>query len=118
MKIWRFGILDVLELGFGCMSISDNYGFFVDKEKGIKIIYIVYEKGVMFFDIVEVYGLYINEELVGEVFVFFCDEVIIVSKFGFDIEGLEGFNSWLEYIKKVVEDLFKCFKMDWIDFYY
>lgn len=56
MKTRRLGTLDVSELGFGCMSISDNYGPPADKEKGIKTIHTAYEKGVTFFDTAEVYG--------------------------------------------------------------
>lgn len=54
MKTRRLGTLDVSELGFGCMSISDNYGPPADKEKGIKTIHTAYEKGVTFFDTAEV----------------------------------------------------------------
>ncbi|MCY7834349.1 aldo/keto reductase, partial [Bacillus spizizenii] len=104
--------------GFGCMSISDNYGPPADKEKGIKTIHTAYEKGVTFFDTAEVYGPYTNEELVGEALAPFRDEVIIASKFGFDIEGSEGLNSRPEHIKKVVEDSLKRLKTDRIDLYY
>ena len=118
MKTRRLGTLDVSELGFGCMSISDNYGPPADKEKGIKTIHTAYEKGVTFFDTAEVYGPYTNEELVGEALAPFRDEVIIASKFGFDIEGSEGLNSRPEHIKKVVEDSLKRLKTDRIDLYY
>jgi aryl-alcohol dehydrogenase-like predicted oxidoreductase len=58
--------LEVSALGFGCMSISANYGPAADKNQGIKVIRAAREKGVTFFDTAEVYGPYTNEELVGE----------------------------------------------------
>lgn len=107
MKTRKLGTLEVSELGLGCMSISANYGPPADKDQGIKTIRTAYEKGVTFFDTAEVYGPFTNEELVGEALAPFRDEVIIASKFGFDLEGSEGLNSRPEHIKKVVEDSLK-----------
>jgi aryl-alcohol dehydrogenase-like predicted oxidoreductase len=66
MKTRKLGALEVPEMGFGCMSISANYGPAADKMKGINVIRAAHEKGVTFFDTAEVYGPYVNEELVGE----------------------------------------------------
>jgi len=76
--------LEVSALGFGCMSISANYGPAADKNQGIKVIRAAREKGVTFFDTAEVYGPYTNEELVGEALAPFRDKVVIATKFGFD----------------------------------
>jgi aryl-alcohol dehydrogenase-like predicted oxidoreductase len=100
------------------MSISDNYRTPTDKNQRIETIRTAYEKGVTFFDTAEVYGPYTNEELVGKALVPFRDEVVIASKFGFDVEGLEDFNGRPDHIKKVVEDSLKRLKMDHIDLYY
>ena len=118
MKTRKLGTLEVSELGLGCMSISANYGPPADKDQGIKTIRTAYEKGVTFFDTAEVYGTYTNEELVGEAVAPFRDEVVIASKFGFDLEGSEGLNSRPEHIKKVVEESLKRLKTDHIDLYY
>lgn len=118
MKTRKLGTLEVSGLGLGCMSISANYGPPADKDQGIKTIRTAYEKGVTFFDTAEVYGPYTNEELVGEAVAPFRDEVVIASKFGFDLEGSEGLNSRPEHIKKVVEDSLKRLKTDHIDLYY
>ncbi|MDG0061976.1 aldo/keto reductase [Priestia megaterium] len=118
MKSRKLGTLEVSELGLGCMSISANYGPPADKDQGIKTIRTAYENGVTFFDTAEVYGPYTNEELVGEALAPFRDEVVIASKFGFDLEGSEGLNSRPEHIKKVVEDSLKRLKTDRIDLYY
>jgi aryl-alcohol dehydrogenase-like predicted oxidoreductase len=66
MRTRRLGKLEVSELGFGCMSISANYGPAADRMQGIEVIRAAYQEGVTFFDTAEVYGPYANEELVGE----------------------------------------------------
>ncbi|HKN10479.1 MAG TPA: aldo/keto reductase, partial [Pseudomonadota bacterium] len=66
MKTRKLGALEVSEMGFGCMSISANYGPAADKTQGINVIRAAHEKGVTFFDTAEVYGPYVNQELVGE----------------------------------------------------
>src|ERR1700676_2558507 len=101
MKIRKLGTLEVSEMGFGCMSISANYGPAADKQQGIKVIRAAYEKGVTFFDTAEVYGPYTDEELVGEALAPIRDKVVIASKFGYDIEA-GGHNSQPKRIKKVV----------------
>lgn len=118
MKARKLGKLEVSELGSGCMSISANYGPPADKNQGIQVIRTAYEKGVTFFDTAEVYGPFTNEELVGEALAPFRDQVVIASKFGFDLEAGGVVNSRPEHIKKVVEASLKRLKTDRIDLYY
>ena len=117
MKTRRLGNLEVSELGFGCMSISANYGPPAPRDQGIKVIRAAYEKGVTFFDTAEVYGPHTNEELVGEALAPFREKVAIATKFGYDIEA-GGHNSRPEHIKKVVEGSLKRLRTDRIDLYY
>jgi aryl-alcohol dehydrogenase-like predicted oxidoreductase len=117
MKTRKLGTLEVSELGFGCMSISANYGPPAPRDQGIKVIRTAHEKGVTFFDTAEVYGPYTNEELVGEALAPFRDKVAIATKFGYDIEA-GGHNSRPEHIKKVVEASLKRLRTDRIDLYY
>jgi len=118
MKKRKLGKLEVSELGFGCMSISANYGPPAPKDQGIKVIRAAHEKGVTFFDTAEVYGPYTSEELVGEALAPFRDKVVIASKFGFAIDGTIGLNSRPEHIKKVAEASLKRLRTDRIDLYY
>jgi aryl-alcohol dehydrogenase-like predicted oxidoreductase len=117
MKTRKLGTFEVSEMGFGCMSISANYGPAADRKQGITVIRAAHEKGVTFFDTAEVYGPYVNEELVGEALAPFRDKVVIATKFGFDIEK-GGLNSQPKHIKKVVEESLKRLKTDRIDLYY
>lgn len=117
MKSRKLGTLEVSALGAGCMSISANYGPAADKKQGINVIREAYENGITFFDTAEVYGPYINEELVGEALAPFRDKISIATKFGFNIEA-GGLNSRPEHIKKVVEASLKRLKTDRIDLYY
>lgn len=81
-------------MGLGCMGMSFGYGLVIDKQEMILLLCKVVDFGVIFFDIVEVYGFYINEELLGEVLVFLCDKVVIVIKFGFQVD-LNGGLRWV-----------------------
>src|SRR5688572_24294253 len=118
MKKRKLGKLEVSEMGFGCMSISANYGPPAGKEQGIKVIRTAYEKGVTFFDTAEVYGPYTNEELVGEALAQFRDKVVIATKFGFELEGPTGLNSRPAHIKKAVEGSLRRLRTDRIELYY
>jgi aryl-alcohol dehydrogenase-like predicted oxidoreductase len=102
MKTRKPGNLEVSEIGFGCMSISANYGPPADISQGIQVIRAVHEKGVTFFDTAEVYGPYTNEELVGEALAPIRDEVAIATKFGFDNEKGGTLNSQPGHIRKGV----------------
>src|SRR5579859_4252095 len=116
----KLGNLEVSALGFGCMSISANYGPAADRTQGIKVIRAAHERGVTFFDTAEVYGPFTNEELVGEALAPFRDQVVIATKFGFNIvEGKQsGLNSRPEHIKEVAEASLKRLKTDRIDLFY
>ena len=114
----KLGSLEVSELGVGCMNISANYGAPADKEQGIKVIRTAHEQGVTFFDTAEVYGPYTNEELVGEALSPFRNEVVVASKFGFDMDAGGALNSRPEHIRKVLEGSLKRLRTDRIDLYY
>jgi aryl-alcohol dehydrogenase-like predicted oxidoreductase len=118
MKTRRLGSLEVSELGTGCMSISTNYGPAVDKNVGLEVIGTAHEKGITLFDTAEVYGPHTSEDLVGEALEPFRDDVVIASKFGFDIEAGFSLNSRPEHIKKVVEGSLTRLRTDRIDLYY
>jgi aryl-alcohol dehydrogenase-like predicted oxidoreductase len=118
MKKRTLATLEVSELGFGCMSISANYGPAADRSQGIEVIRAAHDKGVTFFDTAEVYGPYTNEDLVGEALAPIRDKVAIASKFGFDNENGGTLNSQPEHIRKVVEESLKRLRTDHIDLYY
>jgi len=118
MKQRKLGKLEVSEMGFGCMSISANYGPAADKNRGIEVIRAAYDQGVTFFDTAEVYGPYANEELVGEALAPIRDKVAIATKFGFDNENGGTLNSQPKHIRKVVEESLKRLRTDHIDLYY
>lgn len=118
MRTRKLGGLEVSELGFGCMSISGNYGPPTDRAQGIRVIRDAYERGITFFDTAEVYGPYTNEELVGEALAPVRDKVKIATKFGFAIDGTNGLDSRPERIRRVVEQSLKRLKTDRIDLYY
>lgn len=88
--------LDVSALGLGCMGISFSYATKLPKDEGVALIRAAVERGVTFFDTAEVYGPFTNEEVVGEALRPFRDQVIIATKFGFDIDFRDGGKSWRE----------------------
>ncbi|HTR64699.1 MAG TPA: aldo/keto reductase [Terriglobales bacterium] len=112
--------LEVSAIGLGCMGLSFGYGPAVDKQQGISLIRAAVERGVTFFDTAEVYGPYANEEMVGEALAPLRDQVVIATKFGFNIvEGKQsGLNSRPEHIKEVAEASLKRLKTDRIDLFY
>ena len=119
MRTRRLGGLEVSELGFGNMGLSGgHYGPGVDRAHGIRVIREAYERGVRFFDTAEVYGPYVNEELVGEALEPVRDEVRIATKFGFAIDGTNGLDSRPERIRRVVEESLRRLRTDRIDLYY
>ena len=109
--------LEVSEIGLGCMGISHGYGVIADKKQSIELIRKAVELGITFFDTAEVYGPYINEELVGEAMEPFKGQVVIATKFGFNIGG-EGLDSRPERIRKVAEESLKRLRVDCIDLFY
>jgi aryl-alcohol dehydrogenase-like predicted oxidoreductase len=119
LKTRKLGSLEVSELGFGDMGLSSgHYGPGVDRAQGIRVIRAAYEQGVRFFDTAEVYGPYVNEELVGEALAPVRDQVKIATKFGFKIDGTNGLDSRPERIRRVVEESLKRLRTDRIDLYY
>ena len=97
--------LEVSAIGLGCMGMSFGYGPPMDKQEMIALIRTAVERGVTFFDTAEVYGPFTNEELVGEALAPFRGQVVIATKFGFDLErstgrGRPGLNSRPEHIKR------------------
>jgi aryl-alcohol dehydrogenase-like predicted oxidoreductase len=118
VKKRKLGKLEVSEMGFGCMSISANYGPAADRNKGIEVIRAAHDQGVTFFDTAEVYGPYANEELVGEALAPIRDKVAIATKFGFDNENGGTLNSQPKHIRKVVDESLKRLRTDHIDLYY
>ncbi len=119
--------LEVSALGLGCMGMSFGYGPAKDKQETIPVIRAAVERGITFFDTAEVYGPFINEELVGEALAPFREQVTIATKFGFDLSpnldprgmrGAPGLNSRPEHIKQAAEGSLKRLKVDVIDLLY
>jgi aryl-alcohol dehydrogenase-like predicted oxidoreductase len=119
--------LEVSALGLGCMGMSFGYGPAKDKQETIPVIRAAVERGITFFDTAEVYGPFINEELVGEALAPFREQVTIATKFGFDLsphldprgmKGAPGLNSRPEHIKQAAEGSLKRLKVDVIDLLY
>ncbi|MBE0598996.1 MAG: aldo/keto reductase [Desulfuromonadales bacterium] len=119
MKNRKLGALEVSALGFGNMSLSGgHYGPGVDRAQGIRMIREAHERGVTFFDTAEVYGPYVNEELVGEALAPVRDKVAIATKFGFKIDGTNGLDSRPDHIRETVEGMLKRLRTDRIDLLY
>lgn len=112
--------LEVSAIGLGCMGMSHGYTPLPDKNEMIKLIRTAYEKGERFFDTAEIYGPYTNEELVGEAIEPFRKEIVLATKFGFDVMNNNpmAMNSRPEHIKKSIEGSLKRLRTDYIDLYY
>jgi aryl-alcohol dehydrogenase-like predicted oxidoreductase len=115
--------LEVSALGFGCMGLSSAYGPPVPHSEGIKMIRAAVDLGVTFFDTAEVYGPFANEELVGEALAPVRDQVVIATKFGWDIDPKTGqrrggLNSHPDHIREVVHAMLKRLKIESIDLLY
>ena len=114
--------LEVSALGLGCMGMSFGYGPAVNKKDGIALIRLAVARGVTFFDTAEVYGPFTNEELVGEALGPMRDQVVIATKFGFDIDPKDGtqrgLNSRPEHIKQVADASLMRLKTGVIDLFY
>jgi len=114
--------LEVSAIGLGCMGLSFGYGPAVEKQAGIVLIRAAVERGVTFFDTAEVYGPFTNEELVGEALAPFRQQVVIATKFGFDLDPdtrqQRGLNSRPTHIKEVAEASLKRLKVEAIDLFY
>ena len=114
--------LEVSAIGLGCMGMSANYGPAADKQEMIELIRTAVERGVTFFDTAETYGPFVNEKLVGEALAPFRHQVVIATKFGFDIDPetgqRRGLNSRPEHIRQVVEASLERLKTGVIDLLY
>jgi aryl-alcohol dehydrogenase-like predicted oxidoreductase len=115
--------LEVSAIGLGCMGMSSAYGPAKDKQEMITLIRAAVERGVTFFDTAEVYGIFANEELVGEALEPFNHQVVIATKFGWDIDlatgaRTGGLNSRPEHIRQVAEASLKRLRKDAIDLFY
>ena len=116
--------LEVSAIGLGCMGMSFSYGPPKDKQEMISLLRAAVEHGVTFFDTAEVYGPFTNEELVGEALAPFRRQVVIATKFGFDLSGSDhrpgaaDLNSHPEHIKQAVEGSLKRLKVETIDLLY
>jgi aryl-alcohol dehydrogenase-like predicted oxidoreductase len=119
--------LEVSAIGLGCMGMSFSYGPPKDKQEMTSLLQAAVERGVTFFDTAEVYGPFTNEELVGEALAPFRKQVVIATKFGFDLnpdfdprgmKGAPALNSRPERIKQAVEGSLKRLKVETIDLLY
>src|SRR5271155_5180793 len=117
--------LEVSAIGFGCMGMSQSYGPPPgDRQEMIGLIRKAVERGVTFFDTAEVYGPFTNEELVGEALAPFRKQVVIATKFGFDLTGSDkrpgaaGVSSRAEMVKQAVEGSLQRLKTGVIDLLY
>jgi aryl-alcohol dehydrogenase-like predicted oxidoreductase len=112
--------LEVSALGLGCMGLSFGYGPATDKQDAIKLIRTAFEQGVTFFDTAEVYGPFTNEALLGEAVEPFRQQVVLATKFGFNIENgkANGLDSRPETIRAVAEASLKRLRTDVIDLFY
>jgi len=129
MKTRRLGNsdLEVSAIGLGCMGMSYSYGPPKDVKEMTALLRAAVERGVTFFDTAEVYGPFLNEELVGEALAPFRSQVVIATKFGFDLsphldprgmKGPPGLNSRPEHIRQAVEGSLKRLRVDTIDLLY
>src|SRR5579864_4104740 len=117
------GNLEVSALGLGCMGMSFSYGPPKDKQEMITLIRAAVDRGITFFDTAEVYGPFTNEELLGEALSPIRDQVVIATKFGFNLNpdgspGWQGLNSKPERIRQVAEESLKRLNIDTIDLFY
>jgi aryl-alcohol dehydrogenase-like predicted oxidoreductase len=119
--------LEVSALGLGCMGMSFSYGPPKDKKVMTALLHAAVDRGITFFDTAEVYGPFLNEELLGEALAPFRKLLIIATKFGFDLspgrdprgmKGLPGLNSRPDHIKQAAEGSLKRLKIEVIDLLY
>ncbi|HET6944425.1 MAG TPA: aldo/keto reductase, partial [Gaiellaceae bacterium] len=109
--------LEVSAVGLGCMGLSQSFPPFPEKAEAIALIRAAVERGVTFFDTAQVYGPFTNEELVGEALEPVRDQVVIATKFGFELSTGEsrGVDSRPETIRRSVDDSLRRLRTDRID---
>ena len=122
-KLGQSNPLEVSAIGFGCMSVSGAYGVTPDRDEMIRLIRAAVEQGVTFFDTAETYGPFRNEEIVGEALEPFRKDVVIATKFGWNIhpvtgERLGGLNSRPEQITVATDGMLRRLRTDYIDLLY
>jgi aryl-alcohol dehydrogenase-like predicted oxidoreductase len=116
--------LEVSAIGLGCMGMSFSYGPPKDKQEMTSLLRAAMDRGITFFDTAEVYGPFINEELVGEALAPFRKQVVIATKFGFDLSGSDkkpgtaGLNSKPDNIRRAVEGSLKRLRVESIELLY
>ncbi|MCU1348334.1 MAG: aldehyde oxidase [Acidobacteria bacterium] len=113
--------LEVSALGLGCMGLSFGFGPATDRQEAISLIRAAVERGVTFFDTAQVYGPFLNEDVVGEALEPFRDQVVIATKFGFefDADGKQrGLSSRPKHIEQMTEGSLKRLRVEAIDLYY
>jgi aryl-alcohol dehydrogenase-like predicted oxidoreductase len=121
MQKRNIGKLEVSAIGLGCMGLSHGYGAATDTEDAIKLIRAAHEKGVTFFDTAQVYGPFTNEDVVGEALQPIREQVVIATKFGFELPSPDGgqhMNSRPDYVRQSVERSLKRLRTDVIDLLY
>src|SRR6266403_634291 len=122
MRKRRLGALEVSELGFGILSFASTYGQAPDKAESIRVIRGAHDLGVTLFDTAEAYGPWTNEALLGEALAPVRDEVVIATKFGFDLDPTTGkrlgLNSQPEHIKRVTDAMLRRLGTNHIDLLY
>ncbi len=122
MEKRNLGNLEVSAIGLGCMGMSANYGALPDKKEMVSLLRTAVEMGVTFFDTAEAYGPFTNEELVGQGLAPVRDQVVIATKFAFDIDPVtkerRGLNSRPDHIRKVVDGSLKRLNIETIDLLY
>lgn len=123
MKARKLGSLSVSEIGFGTMSFASTYGAAPSEDEAIKVIRGAHDLGVTFFDTAEAYGPWTNEVLVGKALAPIRNEVVIATKFGFDIDPATGqrgpgLNSRPDHIVQAVDAMLQRLGTEWIDLLY
>jgi aryl-alcohol dehydrogenase-like predicted oxidoreductase len=122
-KLGKSG-MEASAIGLGCMGMSFSYGPPKDKQEMISLLHAAVERGITFFDTAEVYGPFTNEELVGEALAPFRGQVVIATKFGFDLSGRDtrpgapGLNSRPEHIRRAVAGSLKRLQVETIELLY
>ena len=129
MDTRKLGELEVSKIGLGCMSVSGAYGDRLSQDEADALLRAAHEAGVTLFDTAEMYGPYIGEEMVGQALAPFRDQVVIATKFGFDIDAMNGpqvrpgrptlgFDSRPQHIRDVCEASLQRLQTDRIDLFY
>jgi aryl-alcohol dehydrogenase-like predicted oxidoreductase len=119
VKTRRLGSLEVSAIGLGCMGLSQSYPPFPDRQDGIDLIRAAVDRGVTLFDTAQVYGPFTNEDLVGEALEPVRDQLVIATKFGFDLtSGRGGLDSSPDTIRRSVDESLKRLRTETIDLLY